>query len=171
MFLYWKKHIEYLSIRKSHIVCLNSQDTTYIFVWQLHFMPISFKLKSIMVSKPIAHLVLVYSRRLACSGRHLWRGKINWTKHKRRICIPKLQINAFSYPTFLYQWKHFYIQRCLLDISLFLLNAEITSGTGLYKLYSLFLSMLRKCLGVEGNISQILRLITWVIHSLCIKLW
>lgn len=56
LFLYWKKHIEYLSIRKSHIVCLNSQDTTYIFVWQLHFMPISFKLKSIMVSKPITHL-------------------------------------------------------------------------------------------------------------------
>ncbi|KAL2990200.1 hypothetical protein AAZX31_11G183600 [Glycine max] len=43
-------------VRKSHIACLNSRGATYISVGQLHLMPIGFKLKSTMVSKPIAYL-------------------------------------------------------------------------------------------------------------------
>ncbi|KAL5170085.1 putative disease resistance RPP13-like protein 1 [Glycine soja] len=41
---------------KSHIACLNSRGATYISVGQLHLIPIGFKLKSTMVSKPIAYL-------------------------------------------------------------------------------------------------------------------
>ena len=39
--------------RKFHTACLNSLGTTYIFVGQLHLMPVGFKMKSNMVSEPI----------------------------------------------------------------------------------------------------------------------
>jgi len=44
------------SVRKSYIVYLKSQDTTYIFVGQLHLMPIDFKLNPNMTLESIAHL-------------------------------------------------------------------------------------------------------------------
>jgi len=44
------------SVKKSHIACLSSWGATYISVGQLHLMSIGFKLKSSMVSEPIAHL-------------------------------------------------------------------------------------------------------------------
>lgn len=47
---------EFPSVRKSHITCLNSQGTTYISVGQFLLVSIDFKLKSNMLSKPIAYL-------------------------------------------------------------------------------------------------------------------
>ena len=49
-------HTIHSLVRKSHIAYLSSQGATYILVGQLHLMPIGFKLKSNMVSKPIVHL-------------------------------------------------------------------------------------------------------------------
>ena len=42
-----ERHLWKGGVRKSHIVCLNSQGATYISVGQLHLVLIGFKLKSI----------------------------------------------------------------------------------------------------------------------------